>query len=70
MKLTKVQIDKIVSKYAPKPGFRELPVRNFLGSLPASGNAWEASMNLAQDAKAYNWKPSIVAAIKEGIRLL
>ncbi len=68
MKLTTEQIDKIVAKYSNKAGFRELPVRNFLGSC--GDNALHASMNLAQDARAYNWKPSIVAAIKEGIRMI
>jgi len=70
MKLTKEKIDAIVSKYAPKKGFRETPVRNFLGSLPEDSNQWHATMNLEADRVCYGWKPPIVAAIKEGIRFL
>lgn len=65
--ITQQQIQEIVDKYKDKKGFRENPVRNFLGSM--QDNKMHNNMNLAQDARSYAWKPCIVSAIREGIRI-
>ncbi len=61
-----MDIEAIVAKFKSKPGFRETPVRNFLGSMGGMSKS-DALGNLNADARSYNWKPSIVAAIKAGI---
>lgn len=61
-----MNIEAIVTKFKDKPGFRETPVRNFLGTL-GEMSKMDAMANLAMDARLYSWKPSIVAAIKAGI---
>jgi len=66
-KLPEEVIEKIIAKYKDKKGFRELPVRNFLGTVHHCGNVANARANLKMDSIMYKWKPSIVSAIAEGI---
>jgi len=70
--LTNEQINTICHSYAAKKGFRETPVKNFLGSMHPTGH-WSdkacAHGNMVMDARSYKWTPSIVAAIKKGIEL-
>lgn len=68
--LTREQVDAIVKKYESKPGFRSIPVYNFLLTAHHCGNVPNAYANLEMDARLYNWKPSIVSAIRAGIKLI
>lgn len=61
-----MNIEAIIGQFKDRPGFRELPVKNFLGSLGDSTRG-NALANLSMDTRLYAWKPSIVAAIKAGI---
>jgi hypothetical protein len=67
--ITTAQIEKLVSKYQDKPGFRATPVYNFLGTAHLCGSEIDARANLDMDSKMYRWKAPIVKAISEGLKL-
>lgn len=60
-------IERIVLVYKDRSGFRELPVRNFLGSCSGSSKS-DAMANLAMDARSCKWTHSIISAIQDGIQ--
>jgi hypothetical protein len=62
---TQEAIELAMVKY---PKARRIAVENFVSSCPSEKGMHNA-MNLADDARAYAWKPVTVTAIKHAMRL-